>query len=332
MQKGFSVVICSYNPDLIVLKRLLNAIDNLRYPDLPVEVILIDNNSQPPLIKYDSVSDFLNNGENRRCLIEPQPGLTAARLRGAEEAIHDWVVFFDDDNESDESYLIYLSEAIEKYPKVFCWGPAQIEVELLNRRENHWVHKKKDLFQQRNWDKTKFGISNLWQHYFPYGTGLSVHKVVLKEYKKRILEGRYNLSDRLGKSLSSGGDLQIVLTATNMGLSAGSVKGMRINHLVISQKSTLQYLRKQVYGTASSYVAAHKQVDESICIPDATASNLEICKELLYFTRLNLFHTTFNEFQLRLAHFLGVFNSRYIYQKNQKKPFIIRFYERLINA
>lgn len=332
MNKGFSIVVCSYNPDVTVLKRLLCAIDKLLHPDLPVEVMLIDNNSKPPLLQYDSVSSFINSGVNRRCLIESKPGLTAARLKGIEEAFYDWVVFFDDDNEPEKSYLIHLSKAIEKYPQVACWGPAHIEVELLNRSENDWVNQKKELFQQRNWGKTDFGVSNVWQHYYPYGTGLSVHKSVLLEYGKRIEQGRYNLSDRKGKSLSSGGDLQIVLTATNMVLPAGTVGRMRVNHLIVPQKCTLEYLRKQVYGTASSYVAAHKQVDEAINIPVETASNLEIIKKLLWFIRLYLFRIPFYEFQLKLADFFGAFNARYVYQTSKKKPIVIRFYEKIIHA
>jgi len=332
MQKGFSIIICSYNPDAYVLGRLLQAVDSLRLPDLPVEVILIDNKSTEPLLQLEAVSDFINGGLHRKCLVEPEPGLTAARLRGVAESVYEWVVFFDDDNEPEESYLIHLSNAIEKHPQVACWGPAHIEVELLNRNEKDWVQQKKELFQQRNWGKTEFGISNVWQHYFPYGTGLVVHKPVLQEYKKRIAEGRYNLSDRKGKSLSSGGDLQIVLTATNMGMPVGTIDNMRINHLIISQKSTIKYLVKQVYGTSSSYVAAHKQVDKTLDIPITLASNFGIVKRLFWLIRVYLFRTNVKDFQLILADAIGAITARYVYAKIEIKPAIIRFYEKLIHA
>jgi glycosyltransferase involved in cell wall biosynthesis len=332
MPKGFSIVICSYNPDVCVLKRVLNAVHSLRPPILPVEVIIIDNNSTQPLLQLETVSQFLHGGLHRKCLVESEPGLTTARLRGVAEAVYEWVVFFDDDNEPEESYLIHLLDAIQKYPQVACWGPAHVEVELLNRNANDWVQQKKELFQQRCWGKTEFGVSNVWQNYFPYGTGLVVHQNVLQEYRNRIAEGRYNLTDRKGKSLSSGGDLQIVLTATNLGMPVGSVDLMRINHLIISKKSTIQYLVKQVYGTSSSYVAAHKQVDRDLEISIDISSNFEILKRFILFLRFHLLRSSFNDFKLTLADFFGAFNARYLYKEVFKKPLIIRIYEKLIHV
>lgn len=332
MEKGFSIIVCSFNPDLKVLHRIFHAINKLKLPLVPVEVIIIDNGSSNPLIKSDFVVDFLNNGPRRKCLIESNPGLTSARLRGVNEAKYEWIVFFDDDNEPEQFYLIHLLKAIVSYPQVGCWGPSHIEVELLNRNKEDWVQKKKELFQQRNWNKTEFGKSNIWQDYFPYGTGLVSHMAVLREYEKCINEGLYSLSDRKGKSLSSGGDLQIVLTATNMGLFVGTVKDLRINHLIVPQKSTLSYLVKQVYGTSSSYVSAHKQVDRTLDISIKLSSSIEIIIRLFWLTRFHLIKTRLDDFKLILADFFGSFNARYIYQKIEKKPIVIRLYEKIINA
>jgi glycosyltransferase involved in cell wall biosynthesis len=332
MEKGFSIVICSYNPDVYVLNRVLKSLDSLRLPLIPLEIIIIDNNSTKPILQYPNVLDFINKGLRRKCVVELEPGLTEARLRGYTESCYDWVVFFDDDNEPDEFYLIHLLDAIDKYPEVACWGPAQIEVELLNRDENNWVQQKKELFQQRNFHKTEFGVSNIWQDFFPYGTGLAVRKKILEEYNNRILQGRYNLSDRKGNSLSSGGDLQIVLTATNMGMPVGSVELMRINHLIKSEKSTIEYLVKQVYGTSSSYVAAHKQVNKDLNIPIGISSNFDIIRRLFLFIRHQLFRTSVYDFKLALAAFFGGFNARYLYRDTFKKPIIIRIYEKFIHA
>jgi hypothetical protein len=161
---------------------------------------------------------------------------------------------------------------------------------------------------------------------------LVVHKTVLQEYKNRITEGRYNLSDRKGKSLSSGGDLQIVLTATNMGLPVGTIGQMKISHLIVSHKSTISYLVKQVYGTSSSYVAAHNQVDGNIKIDKKLVTDFEIVRKFVFLVRVHLFRTGLNEFKLIIADFFGSINARYVYSENFKKPLLIRIYEKIINA
>lgn len=330
---GFSIIVCSYNPAPYIFDRVIKSLNRLSIPvNINVEFIIVDNNSKEPLSETASLNYLLHNNINFKYVVEKKQGLTEARKRGFSESKYNWIIFFDDDNEPEESYLIHLLDAINQYPEVACWGPACIEVELLNRKSNDWVQHKKGLFQQRNWKKTEFGISNVWQDYFPYGTGLVVHQKVLKEYKKRIKEGRYNLSDRKGKSLSSGGDLQIVLTATNMGIPVGSVELMRINHLIASEKSTIQYLVKQVYGTSSSYIAAHKQVDSELKIPIHLSSNFEIIKRLLVFVRAHIFRTNINDLKLELSNLFGAFNANYVYMENIRKPLLIRIYEKHING
>lgn len=333
MKRGFSVIVCSYNPDRIILERLVTAIAKLNAPvSLPVEYIFIDNNSSTPLSSYPVLASFLEKETNSKCIIEEQTGLTEARTRGFREAAYEWIVFFDDDNEPDANYLINLENAISEHPQVYCWGPAEIKVEFLNADKNAWVQQKKIYFQERNWGKTSFGIAPVWQEYFPYGTGLVVHASVLEEYVKRIESRQYSLSDRKGKSLSSGGDLQIVLTATDMQLAVGTIAGLKVNHLIVEKKATVSYLERQVYGTSSSYVAAHKQVNKTISIDDHLATNKEIFLKMVGLLRIHIFRQSWKDFRLTLADFFGAINARFVYLNVEKKPFFLRLYERMINA
>ena len=333
MSKGFSIVICSYNPDDYVFQRLIEALSLLDSPqNFPIEYIIIDNNSTVPINSKPVIDTFLKKGINRKCVVELKSGLTEARIRGFEESRYEWVIFFDDDNEPNQEYLTNLHNAITSYPQVMCWGPAEIEVELLNIAKNEWVQKKKLLFQERAWGETHFDIAPIWQSCFPYGTGLVVHRSVMEEYKVRIKNGQYSLSDRKGKSLSSGGDIQIVLTSTSMGLPAGTIHGLKINHLIIERKAKLEYLERQVYGTSSSYIAAHKQVTPNLNIDDYLLTDHETFKLFISFLKCHLFRTGLKDFRLQLASFFGGLNARYVYHQVSNKPVLIRFYETLINA
>lgn len=330
---GFSVVVCTYNPDNRIFSRLIHALDQLQVPvDVPVEFIVVDNNSLQPVDEKDFVKNFLQAKANRKCVKEKEPGLTAARQRGYHEARYNWLVYFDDDNEPGTAFLTELEKATRQFPEVRCWGPAEISVELLDTPVHAWVQQKKFYFQERNWEKTNFGIHAIWQSYFPYGTGLVVHRDIMTEYVRRIKDGRYSLSDRKGKSLTSGGDLQIVLTATNLNHPAGTVHGMVVNHMIVPQKSTVNYLERQVYGTASSYVAAHKQADPSIEMDLHLATDKEMIKRIYLTIRRCLFRTTLNDFRLEMADLMGGINARYVFCNENRKPIILRLYEKLINA
>ncbi len=334
MKKGFSVVVCSYNPECTILERLVTAIAKLNAPvSLPVEYIFIDNNSSTPISSHPALATFLAKEANSKCITEEQAGLTEARTRGFREAVYEWIVFFDDDNEPEKNYLVNLEKTIGINPEVVCWGPADINVEFLTvDKNNDWLLSKKFYFQERSWGKTEFGVNDTWQYYFPYGTGLVVHCSVMQEYTDRIQNGQYSLSDRKGKSLSSGGDLQIVLTATNMGLPVGTIKGLSVNHLIAPKKSRVSYLERQVYGTSSSYVAAHKQVNQTSAIDEHLATNAEMFKKIITIIRIHLFKERFNDFRLSLAGYFGGVNARFVYLNVEKKPFLLRTYERIINA
>ena len=101
---SFSIVICTYNPNVEIFKRVLNAISNFSTFSPKHEVIIVDNNSNPPVSNFDFVKDFINHLSDRRIIYENEPGLTNARIAGINQSSSEWIVFFDDDNEPDEDY------------------------------------------------------------------------------------------------------------------------------------------------------------------------------------------------------------------------------------
>lgn len=331
--KGFSIVLCTYNPDEVIFKRLLDSVNFLNNPNNnPFEIIIVDNNSSNSISQYSYIASFLKKDNNRKCVVEAKQGLTQARIRGLNEAQYDWIIYFDDDNEPNAEYLINLEKAIEENSQVHIWGPAKIKVEFIGVSKKNWVETKKEYFQERDWNATNFGINNTWQYYFPYGTGMVVNRNVLEEYVKRVNTGRYSLSDRKGKSLSSGGDLQIVLTATNMQLPVGTINGLVINHLISKEKANISYLEKQQYGTASCNISAHVQADPELKLDNTLVSNKDILRNIYYIFRNSLFRANIKDIRLKLAESFGNMNARYLFQKVERKPLLIRVYEKLINA
>lgn len=326
---GFSIVICTHNPTGELLQRLLTAL--LKFEDVvPHEVVLVDNNSNPVLADREQVKQFLSSHPQARLLNENNPGLTPARIAGIKAAAFDWLIFFDDDNEPSADYLSRVSLAINQYSQVGMWGPGNVEVIYTGSTED-WLSTKKNLFQQRNEPVTKFDQQQLWQPCYPYGTGMIIKKEIAIEYVKRVREGRYTLSDRKGKSLASGGDVQLVLTGISLGFSAGIIAGLSINHLIDSSKSNLIYLRKQEYGTASAFTKAYNQVFVEQQIPVRHISNKEVLKSLYSIYRIYRAGNTSIDFQLLLASKLGELNAQ-VFATDQKKPLLLRLYEKMIHA
>ena len=58
-------------------------------------------------------------------------------------------------------------------------------------------------------------------------------------YIKQVNEGNYTLSDRKGNNLSSGGDLQMVLTSIKLGYEVGTIPELKMNHMINKNKSQL---------------------------------------------------------------------------------------------
>src|SRR5690348_3295184 len=101
-----SVVICSHNPRPEYFSRVLNALRQQSLPKDFWELIVVDNSSAVPL---PSCWDLSWHPRGRH-VEENELGLSAARHRAMKDASSDLLVFVDDDNVLDPTYL---SEAIE---------------------------------------------------------------------------------------------------------------------------------------------------------------------------------------------------------------------------
>jgi glycosyltransferase involved in cell wall biosynthesis len=326
----FSIVICSYNPKPAVFSRLLEAL--LRFDRLSPEheVIIVDNNSTSPLAENQAVQSFLAAKRHSTLMREKTSGLTAARLAGFARAQHDWVVLFDDDNEPARDYLQTAAAAIEQHPQVGAWGPGTIRV-VYTENDDAWLEAKKVIFQERHCVTTVFATEQSWQPSYPFGTGLIVRKEIADTYAARVNAGRNTMTDRKEKSLASGGDVQLVLTAIEMGYSAGTIAGLCLNHLIDSSKANLPYMQRHQYGTASAYVKAHNQVfhDNRIAVGEVT--NYGILKSIYSMYRIYRRGLTNADFKLLMATKMGEMNAA-VLADEKRKPIFLKWYERMTNA
>src|SRR5437588_358014 len=96
-----SIVICTHNPKPPYLSRVLEALRGQTLPNDEWELLLIDNASSEPVAgRFD-----IGWHPRGRHVHEPTTGLTPARLRAIAEVRADTIVFVDDDNILDRTYL-----------------------------------------------------------------------------------------------------------------------------------------------------------------------------------------------------------------------------------
>jgi glycosyltransferase involved in cell wall biosynthesis len=324
---GFSLLVCTYNPDEKIFGRTLKSIESLIIPeDISVECIIVDNNSPTSVEQLVYVREFLEHCPWAKVIQVTQQGLTFARIAGFRAAKNPYIVFIDDDNEVSSSYLEALVHLFGKYPSVAAWGPGNVNVEFMGDVSDWFKENFKNVFQERHVKHNEYGcIQETWTSFYPFGTGLAVRKQVLERYCSEVKSGSLSSTDRQGKSLSSGGDIQIVWEAIKMGDAAGVAPSLAVTHLIPAHRSNLDYVKRLNFGAASSYLPCLTSSfpDLKSCIVNTTPSSLSIVRSVI---RRMIKYSI--KFKLRLliidlASYLGGLSGHY--QVAQKNNPIVNF-------
>lgn len=197
---GFSIIICCYNSRKR-LPKTLKFLADLRIPDrLPIEVLVINNNSHDDTVLIAKMEwDKIKAPFPLHIYDEPKPGLTYARIKGIEKSNYDYLIFCDDDNWLSKDYL----EIAQKYLKneecqaVGGSGVAVSDVEL-----PHWFISTDGYGYAIGSEGRIEGPNNTL-----YGAGLCLKRPAAERFLRKSTS--LLLSDRKGNSLSSGGDIEL---------------------------------------------------------------------------------------------------------------------------
>lgn len=326
-----SIIICTHNPDLQIFQRLLKVVAAFDHPHINHEVIIVDNNSSVNLCSLPLIKKLSSSNNKIKCICEQSPGLTSARIAGGRNARFNWLLFFDDDNEPAPNYLNALAGLIAKYPQVGSWGPGNIKVEYVGKAVHPWFLENRYIFQEKLVLALQYDCKQEWLDCYPIGTGLAVRKDIFSVYDDNISSGKFTLSDRIGRSLVSGGDTQMVLLCIKLGFSAGISPDLVLNHLIVSKKTRFQYVLRQTYMTASCFVKAYNEICfENKIIPIERTTNWEIVKKVYSIFKIYLPQQPAKNVFVLLYSRLGEVNARYYAANIKAKPVLLRFFEKAI--
>ncbi|WP_243146930.1 glycosyltransferase [Scytonema sp. UIC 10036] len=239
-----SVIICTHNPRLNYLERVLQALKNQTLPTELWELLLIDNASD----KLLSSEVDLSWHPQSRYIREEKLGLTPARLRGIKETVAETLVFVDDDNVLDSDYLEVASKISKDWPILGAWG-GQIRPEFEeippDWTKPYWGALAIKEFDQDMW-------SNLLEA-IPTGAGMCVRKIIAQKYSELTHNNQKRLLlDRRGKLLTSAGDLDLARTTRDLNLGTGLFVALKLTHLIPAYRLQEKYLIRWLEGNSYS--------------------------------------------------------------------------------
>jgi glycosyltransferase involved in cell wall biosynthesis len=304
-----AVAICTYNPDGRVLTRVLQAVGQLEYNAVSkIECVIVDNNSAVPVAEMQSTRSFLESCPWARVVREPRQGIAFARIAALKATTAPVIVFVDDDNELAKDYLKVARRCLADHPHVGVWGPGNIVVEFLDRVPDWFAQNFRTFFHERRKAHTEYGrVMGAWTRFYPVGSGQVVRRDVLEKYAVQIENGQISASGRRGMSLASGEDIQIVWEAVKMGYAAGVCPELKLVHLIPSKRANLKYVRRLIFGTASSYLPAlvesfpSERAKQTSSIP----SNRKILFSMLKLILRDAFTIRYRFLLFDLARYLG---------------------------
>jgi glycosyltransferase involved in cell wall biosynthesis len=238
-----SVILCAHNSKEASVRRVLDALAVQSLPADRWELVIVDNASNPPLAEKG-----WHLPANARIVVEPELGLTPARVAGIRSASAAIVVLIDDDTVPDQTYLHVAREHMRTYADVgAAGGRIQGEFEV---PPPSWASGFLDLLALRDFGDRPIRalIYNEVGPWEPCGAGMVIRAEVARTYANRASDPARRRLDRVGASLSSCGDTDLARTATDIGLLLAYEPRLRLTHLIPAGRTRLRYLARLAYS------------------------------------------------------------------------------------
>jgi len=246
---GVSLVICSHNG----ASRLLAVLAHValqRVPlGLPWEVVLVDNASTDDTAAVARANWPVKDAPAPlRVVYEGELGLTQARCRGLREARYEIVCFIDDDNWLAPDWLQIVVEVMGRHAEVgACGGMLDAAFELSPPQWFDHVQKYYAVGPQHD-----CAGDITWSRGYLWGAGLTVRKTAWKELAAAGF--RFELHDRAGHALTSGGDAELCLALRLAGWKLWYEPAMKMKHYIPASRMEWQYLERVARGFGAAAV------------------------------------------------------------------------------
>jgi len=239
-----SVCICTHNPRREYLTRVLAALAAQTLDPETWELLLVDNHSGEPVATWVDLSAF----SHARIVSEADLGLTNARIKGVRESSGRTMVFVDDDNVLALDYLEQARRIMAEKPFLGAiGGKCRGEFESPPPPWS-WFYFPYLAVTDHGDHALYIYHRNTYLQWYPIGAGLVIRRPFAEAYIDQILgDPERRKLDRRGRSLSSAGDIDMVLTVMDGGSAIGFFPELGLTHLIPRERLALSYLRRMIY-------------------------------------------------------------------------------------
>jgi glycosyltransferase involved in cell wall biosynthesis len=240
------VVICTYN-NAAGLDRTLDALGRSGPAGGQWSVLVVDNNSTDDTREVVDRHRAAGALPAFSCVGEPRQGLTWARLRGVSSTSGPWVAFVDDDCTVDERWVERTVAFALAHPEAGGFGGRVV----LHHEPGSaplppgygWAFAEQDLGD---------GVRQVDSL---VGAGMVLSRTALREcgWTDRPL-----MSDRVGRRLVSGGDVELALRVASTGRPLWYVPDCCIRHEIPARRTSSGYLVRIItgLGVSASFASA----------------------------------------------------------------------------
>ncbi len=243
-----SVIICTHNPSLEQLRRTLDALAGQTLPRREWELLLIDNASAERVERSVDIAWH----PRARAVREDDLGLTAARLRGIEEASGDLLVFVDDDNVLAPGFLQEARRIAAAFPFLGAFGSGHLEPEFEVAAPPELLSRVQ-LLAIRSVDSIRWSNNPRDHETIPWGAGLCVRRRVAERYREIVSAHDVSATlDRKGEQLFAGGDDLFSWVASALGEGFGIFPELRVTHLIRADRLNQPYFLTLIHDHAFS--------------------------------------------------------------------------------
>ena len=241
-----SIAICTFNRATFLDGALRSFAATDKLPDLPFELLVIDNNSTDST-RLVVEQWAARSGFPLRYVFEGKQGLSVARNRAIKEAAGHWIWYVDDDVYFSPRWLEGALEGMRFFPQSSVLaGRIRLVFEPV---KPSWL----PLSALPYYGMTSFGDELRWldltEH--PVGANTAFRKSVFSE----VGLFREDLG-RVATSLLSTEEAEMVIRLSKRGYKIGYVPGAEIHHRIPEHRATMGWLRKRAYWGGISSVLA----------------------------------------------------------------------------
>ncbi len=233
-----SAIISTYNRARF-LPGLFDSLKNQTLPADEYEVIIINNNSADETEQLSR--EFMNNskGIKVRYFIETSQGLSYARNRGIKEAGYELVTFIDDDALPAQDFLEKTVLFFNKHPEAGAAG-GKILLQFMDRKPGWYNRFLSPLLGYFNYGNR----TRPFKHNYFRGSNMTFRKSLFDTYKP--FDTRLG---RFGDILTGGEEKELFYRLKNNGIQLWYNAEAIVYHLVPSERTSVDFIRKQAQGT-----------------------------------------------------------------------------------